>query len=163
MTIRHVVLSGLIAAGTALSASQALAADLYEGTIDEYDQRYDRRDYSSPAPYDGEREPYRRPRHYGAYEDERPYGEREEGYGRRFACLSKREIRKKLRRQGWSNFKDVRLKRDAVVFTAARPNGLVYRLRIDTCDGVILRAELLKRPYSPYWRRKTAHSDVPAY
>jgi len=58
-------------------------------------------------------------------------------------CLNKHQIRRKLISHGWSHFHNLRLVNTCVAVTARRPNGLVYRIQVDRCDGVILKARLL--------------------
>ena len=59
------------------------------------------------------------------------------------ACLSKGEIRYRLKEHGWQDFQDVEFRDETAVVTARRPDGLVYRLDVDRCSGVIVQARLL--------------------
>src|SRR5690606_21890791 len=58
-------------------------------------------------------------------------------------CLSKGEIRYRLKEHGWHDFQDVEIRPDSAVVTARRPDGMVYRLEVDRCSGVIVQARLL--------------------
>ena len=58
-------------------------------------------------------------------------------------CLSRRGLRANLINQGWRDMRGVAADPDVIGLTASRPNGLVYRLKIDRCSGVILAAYLL--------------------
>lgn len=59
------------------------------------------------------------------------------------ACLSRRGLRANLMGQGWRDLRGVAADPDVVGLTASRPNGLVYRLKIDRCSGVIIAAYLV--------------------
>ncbi len=113
-------------------------ADLYERDLHGRGAGY----YDPPPP------PVR-PRHAG----------RRHGFGPGYAypyraCLPRWKIRRKLRRQGWRDFHNLVIRRWAVKVNARRPNGLLYRLKIDRCRGVILKARLLNRGWRPWrpWR-----------
>jgi hypothetical protein len=91
---------------------------------------------------------------YGTYEPDQGVAESdsEGGYvpayrpGRRHHagdCLTRRGLRANLIHEGWRNFRGIEADPDVVGLTASRPNGLVYRLKIDRCSGVILAAYLL--------------------
>ena len=75
------------------------------------------------------------------------------------ACVPSHEIRRELNRDGWSDFRELELRDDAAIVMARRPNGQVYRLKIDRCSGQILRARPLQehaggyssRRWAPYW------------
>jgi hypothetical protein len=58
-------------------------------------------------------------------------------------CLTRRGLRANLINQGWRDLRGIAADPDVVGLTATRPNGLVYRLKIDRCSGVILAAYLL--------------------
>lgn len=77
-------------------------------------------------------------------------------------CMQRSQIEDTLIRQGWRRLQGLELDPDVVGVTATRPNGLVYRLKIDRCSGIIISAYLLDQPD----RRKvfTSRSDyVPSY
>ncbi len=63
-------------------------------------------------------------------------------------CASPRQIHRRLRRQGWFDFHDLRIRRRALIFKAVRNNGLIYRLKIDKCTGYLLKAKLA---WGQYW------------
>jgi hypothetical protein len=58
-------------------------------------------------------------------------------------CLTRHALRANLFNQGWRDFRGIEPDPDVVGLTATRPNGLVYRLKIDRCSGVIIAAFLL--------------------
>lgn len=61
-------------------------------------------------------------------------------------CVSKRTIRVRLKEQGWKRFHGLAMNADTIGITASRPNGLVYRLKLDRCSGVIMASFLLDQP-----------------
>ena len=65
-------------------------------------------------------------------------------------CLNRKQIRRRLKRQGWHGFHDFKRRRHAYVVYAWRPNGHEYKLRIDRCDGTILKARHMGRDYGRY-------------
>lgn len=109
----------------------------YAKPYNEYDYRYQRPslkdDYAEPyvAPVPPKRI-YAQPKHL------------RHGYG----CVPRHVVRRRLIARGWRDFRRMRVRRRAVRVLASRPNGMVYRLRIDRCTGVILNARLLRR----HWR-----------
>jgi hypothetical protein len=160
------------------SARAGLLAALLAGvpvTAPAADLDYERRGEAEPyAPYHYNNEPRR---YGGPHYDERvepprySYRDEEPGYDdgryslppRRYmrydesACLDKREIRQRLKQHGWGEFHDLEIRPDVAVFSARRPDGLLYRLQVDRCTGVIVNARLLDdgrgwrqgaRPYS---------------
>lgn len=58
-------------------------------------------------------------------------------------CLSRRGLRANLINQGWRDLRGIAADPDVIGLTASRPNGLVYRLKLDRCSGVILAAYLV--------------------
>lgn len=58
-------------------------------------------------------------------------------------CLTRRGLRANLINQGWRDLRGIAADPDVVGLTASRPNGLVYRLKIDRCSGVIIAAYLV--------------------
>lgn len=109
------------------------------------------------------------PRRYGEYEDPReptwrPEDSRRPGYRTvpQYAeprCVAKGEIRHRLKEHGWQDFQDLEVRGDTAIITARRPDGLVYRLNVDRCTGVILTAELLDDGRG--WRRRNYSSSNP--
>jgi len=55
-------------------------------------------------------------------------------------CLDRKQIRRRLKRDGWRGLHDLHLHRNAFVVEARRRNGHNYRLRIDRCSGELLNA-----------------------
>ncbi|MEZ5925585.1 MAG: hypothetical protein R3D57_14485 [Hyphomicrobiaceae bacterium] len=76
-------------------------------------------------------------------------------------CLTRRGLRANLINQGWRDLRGVAADPDVVGVTASRPNGLVYRLKIDRCSGVILAAYLLDQGAGEAYAYGT--QDVPSY
>ena len=58
-------------------------------------------------------------------------------------CLSKYQIRRKLKRQGWRGFELIRANRRIAVITARQIGGDRYKLRVDRCSGEVLRARVI--------------------
>ena len=62
-------------------------------------------------------------------------------------CLTKHEIRRRLRRQGWRDFELVRTRADYAVIKARQIGGDLYRIRVDRCNGDVLRARVIDSSY----------------
>jgi len=58
-------------------------------------------------------------------------------------CLGPRQIQRRLRRHGWRDFHVVDVRKHALIVKAKRRGGPRYRLKIDRCNGVILKAKLI--------------------
>jgi len=56
------------------------------------------------------------------------------------ACKRPREMRRRLKRQGWWDFRGLRRAGGDFVVRARRPNGAAYQLKIDGCSGRVLGA-----------------------
>lgn len=70
-------------------------------------------------------------------------------------CVPRHEVRHELIRDGWSELHDVEIRNQFVFMTARRPNGLLYRLKVDRCDGQIVRARRIEHGEDAYaWRRR---------
>lgn len=65
------------------------------------------------------------------------------GFGARGDCLRPRQIRRRLKRQGWWDFHGLRPAGDDFVVRARRPNGAVYQLTIEGCRGRVVEARPL--------------------
>jgi len=80
-------------------------------------------------------------------------------------CLPRREIERRLYDSGWHDFHDIEIRRHAARVSARRPNGDVFRLKVDRCNGEVLRADLIDRPSGgPYaWRDEPRHPGRPLY
>ncbi len=75
-------------------------------------------------------------------------------------CAPRREVRRQLIRDGWSDFAEVELRDQVAVVTARRPNGEAYRLKIDRCSGQIVDAKPFRGYAQAYdWRRRGAHPN----
>ena len=64
--------------------------------------------------------------------------------------MPRRQIRHNLRRQGWFDFHNMKIRRGVIKINAQRADGCIFRLRIDRCTGAILRKRLVSRPQTPY-------------
>ncbi|MDX2159597.1 MAG: hypothetical protein SFW09_24085 [Hyphomicrobiaceae bacterium] len=178
--------AGVLAAALAIAAMPAAAADLDYGYVpppDRYGSAYDDpryRDLYGPEPapprvYSYAPRPVE-PRYYDppppgpvppgyVYGDR--YAERPPGDDWRYAdgCVPRREIKRRLVEDGWSEFHDLDARGTVARIKARRANGDLFTLKVDRCTGDILRADLLERhgigPYAdrggppPYGRRYT--------
>jgi hypothetical protein len=155
-----------IRAGALALALIGLPAGLAVGADLDYGRRYEREPY---APYYSEREPVPPPARYWdqrgdvappcagpySYKDGPPPPGCGAGYAERYVgprdyvnrdgrgCLSKGEIHLRLKEHGWRDFHDIDLRPDGAEVSARRPDGLLYRLHVDRCTGVILNARLV--------------------
>ena len=153
MFSRVVWTAGWLAFGAVMPGAPAFAADLgayprygYNDTERYYDDRYGDR-HSEPPYYDRRAEPPR-----GSWKDDdapnyaAPYQPR----GSSSSCLLNGEVRSHLVRQGWTDFRGIELHRNVAILAARRPDGLLYRLQVDRCSGVIVSAVLIEdRPSYP--------------
>ena len=70
-------------------------------------------------------------------------------------CVRPRKIRRRLRRQGWWGIEPIRFRPHILVVRAHRPNGSLFKLKIDRCSGHIVKARLLAAGghfRHDYWR-----------
>ena len=134
-----------------------------------YERRYVDEAYVDPPPaYDP---PYRPS---GTVRDPKSFDEGEI-YSKSFArppygraaiydeCVSRRVVRRRLRREGWYRFRGLQVRGRVVLVSARRrPTGRWFDLAVDRCSGEILDARPLRpiyyddyavRPARPYWRR----------
>lgn len=178
--------AGLFAATVMAGAHAASAADLSGPYGSRSDSLYDDPRYADiyrapkppPLPPYGapsHREPYfeepddyegpRRHRH-SEYLEPMPHPPGFDDYRPRNAhlppgCLPSFEIRQELIRDGWSDLHDFEVREDFVFITARRPNGSLYRLKVDRCRGDVERAKRIEEEGDSYaWRRRELY---PAY
>ena len=154
--IKRIVKAGVVAASFIGFAGAAPAADLDYSTKDSrlepyapyyyhrdeprQGQYYEEKRYVEPPPY-VEKHGYRDvqpPGRYSHYDDRGDYSRHDQR-----ACLSKGDIRYRLKEHGWQDMQDLELRQDTAVVTARRPDGMAYRLEVDRCSGVIVQARLL--------------------
>lgn len=152
----------VFAAAVLLGARPGAAADLdYDGVPppDRYGSAYEDpryRDLYAPEPprvYRFEPRPYAAvpPPPAPIYRGE----DRFAGWGPRpdwrygNGCLPRREITERLVDQGWRDFHDLDLTRPAARVSARRPNGDLFRLKVDRCNGEILRADVIDERHGP--------------
>ena len=113
------------------------------------EERYEERRYGDPRvtePPNGDRYGQRDlPPRSSKYDDRS--GPRHDQGG----CLSQGEIRYRLKEHGWTEFQDIEFRGQAAVVSARRPDGMLYRLEVDRCSGVIVNARLLDDGRS--WRQ----------
>jgi hypothetical protein len=105
-----------------------------------HEEKYEERRYSEPAP-PVERYSHRDappPDRYTRYD-----APRDSRYDQR-GCLSKGEIRYRLKEHGWQEFQDLDFRGETAIVTARRPDGMLYKLEVDRCSGVIVQARLLE-------------------
>lgn len=119
-----------------------------------HSSRYSSSDHSERACDRPDRNVYRSERSYSTtrvYRSSRP---------RRYAdrCLHKSVIRQRLRDDGWYDFKIVRVKPNFAILKASKDNGDRYRIKVDRCNGEILRARLIDRSY-----RSDRYADSRSY
>ena len=62
-------------------------------------------------------------------------------------CLHPRQVRRRLVRRGWHDFKILREGPRRIKMVATNHNGRRFKLVISRCDGVIVR----RRPLNRYW------------
>lgn len=187
MLLRGLAVAGLLAVLQWGGAHPAAAADLYSpyynvprAEAPDEDPRYGDVYRLPPQRYVEPRytAPYEPPPRYverqdGPYYPPRVYAERGEYLppmrgptyhdlsARDEGCVSRREIRRSLREDGWSEFDDLDLRGDIALLRASRPNGEVYELKVDRCTGRVLRAKAVEDGPGPYaWRRR---ESFPAY
>ncbi len=73
-------------------------------------------------------------------------------------CVPRREIRRELVRDGWTDFHDLEVRDGFAFITARRPRGQLYRLKVDRCDGEIVQARRLDYGDDSYaWRRREVY------
>lgn len=118
----------------------------YAEPRDDYPRRWSRKDrvegeYLAPMPHAPSFE-YRRTR--------REFAEPE--------CVHRREIRRELVRDGWSDFQDLEIRDGFAFVTARRPRGQFYRLKVDRCDGEVVHAKRIDNGDDSYaWRRRQVY------
>lgn len=123
-------LAVLVMSGAALSSAPARAADLdYSYGGYQYDP------LPEPPPYEQS----------GAYYD-RPGPDYAGG------CVPPRVIQDRLYRNGWYDVQEVNQRPGRVVLLARQDDGLLYRLSIDRCSGMVVNAHLVEDAYpgGPY-------------
>ena len=176
--------AGLLAAALLLGARPLAAADLDYGHVpvpDRYSSAYEDpryRDLYGPEPrpaYRFESRPYVAAPPPGpvppgyVYRDPAP--DRFAGWGSddewRYGagCLPRREIKRRLVDEGWREFHDLDVARNVARVKARRPNGDLFTLKVDRCNGEIIRADLIERygagPYA--WRDEPRRYERPYY
>jgi hypothetical protein len=174
MSIRMLVAAAaatLCVAGPLPAAAADLDGDRYSAGPPDDDPRYgDIYRHPAPpprqyaAPYPGYRDPYppyRSDNGYAPPPPPPPYPAPAYHEGRwptydRFAqgCLPRHAIRDRLVRQGWHDFDDLVLRGDVAHVRARRPDGYLFDLTVDRCDGRILEASAIGRHEADagHWR-----------
>jgi hypothetical protein len=174
------VRAGLMALALVGGAGAAGAADLDHSMKDTYREKepyapyyyhreepapryYDQRSYEPPPVDPRFSRDWREvppPERYSNYDDRYSRDPRDWGRYDRRGCLSKGEIHYRLKEHGWRDFHDVVLENDVAVVNARRPDGLLYRLQVDRCSGVIVNARLLddgRNWRSERWTRSSTY------
>ena len=143
-------------------------ADIYRDPKPSFAKPCFERDYGCPGrqgyarPYG---EPYDPPRHgkwRGEYLEPLPPPQEFDSYRPRKAylppaCLPRHEIRRALADDGWSDLQDFDFGKRRGFLTARRPNGSLYRLEIDRCDGDVVRAERIDADEHAWSSRRKAY------
>jgi hypothetical protein len=141
--------AGVVAAAQLATATVSLGADLAYppyGSVrpDDGDDRYG----APPPPR------YAGPRYEPSDEDERPAPylapmrpgfDSYRRYSRDDGCVPRREIRRSLLDEGWTDFQGLEFAGGIALVQARRPNGDLYELRLDRCSGQIVHARPLER------------------
>lgn len=80
-------------------------------------------------------------------------------YDDRGGCLPRQAIRQRLRDDGWRDIQRVDVRGGSVILTAERPNGQLFNLKVDRCNGEIIDARKTNdgiygeyRPRDRYYR-----------
>lgn len=159
-----------VAASLILSALPAAAADLYEPP--RYGSPYEEQRYGDiyrdgPARYDRYAAPHEFEPAYPPYVvngeedyDEAPYAPYRRHARNEDDCPPRHVIRKRLRADGWGEFRDVEARDGIVLVQARRDSGRLFDLTIDRCSGEILEARPVDggRDYAYRSRRHWDHS-----
>jgi hypothetical protein len=122
------------------------------------EKQYEHRRYVEPPPY-AEKYGYREappPNRYSHYDDRGAPPPRDWSRYDQRGCLSKGEIRYRLKEHGWQDLQELELRNDTAVVTARRPDGMSYRLEVDRCSGVIVQARLMDEGRG--WRQGSGSS-----
>jgi hypothetical protein len=75
------------------------------------------------------------------------------------SCLPREEIRRGLQQDGWSGFHDLDFRGDIATVLAYRPDGRLYRLKIERCSGDLIGTRLVDRNEHAYSAYEYAPSD----
>jgi len=60
-------------------------------------------------------------------------------------CMPRRVVRRRLRAEGWHDFRDFRPRGPILLVCARRPSGRPFNLAIDRCSGEIVEAHPVRR------------------
>lgn len=157
----------VIAAAVLIGPQTAAAADLDYRTVpapDRYSQAYEDpryRDLYAPEPraeprgYSYAPQPYA-PQYVPAphpvpqayvYRDGYRERDRDRFDERRYsdACLPRGEIKRRLSDGGWHDFHDLDSTGNVTRVKARRHNGDLFALKVDRCNGEVVRADLIER------------------
>ena len=167
MSLR-LLMAGLVVSLPLASLSVANAADLYAP----YERGYSGSPYDDPRyadiyrpkpsypPVEEWTEEYEEEEYserFGKYDPPPPKWKRDYYKPKKAAlppvCLPPHEIRRILIRDGWSDFRKIEVEDDVAFAIARRPNGTLYRIEVDRCDGEIVRAERLDVENDHAWSR----------
>ena len=160
----HLVAAALFGLGTLTSSQSVEAGDPYfagdPGTSYGYGERgsYNGTGSLKDPPYEAPLTrsyndlPYQNGKGVGGIGlPKRPIQYRDNGYGYNGNyCVSRWQLRQSLRRHGWFDFHNRRVRRGVIKINAQRGDGCIFRLRVDRCTGAILRKRLISRPQDRY-------------
>ncbi len=147
----------LLAAAVVIGPRTVAAADLDYRTVpspDRYSQAYEDpryRDLYGPEPraYSHVPPQYVPAPHPvpDAYVYRDGYGPRDRVDDRRYgeACLPRSEVKRRLVEGGWHDFLDLDSSGHVTRVKARRNNGDLFGLKVDRCNGEVLRADLIER------------------
>jgi hypothetical protein len=79
----------------------------------------------------------------------------------RSACAPRREVKDRLRAEGWRDFHDAEPRGDVARVRARRPSGRLFVLDVDRCTGEIVRARSIGRDDADSWRDSYAYAPPP--
>jgi hypothetical protein len=141
-------LASVLAAAASLgfAALPASAADLYAPSWSGND--YDRHGYAEDYPDE--------PRSYGQYRDRRDGDDHYRYSAREYDCVTRRQVRHRLRRQGWFAFRGLEPKGRVLLVQARGRSGGLFDLTIDRCSGEVIEVRQLEgRRYDDRYAHET--------
>ncbi len=80
-------------------------------------------------------------------------------WDRTSSCVPREEIRRGLQQDGWSGFHDLDFRGDVATVLAYRPDGKLYRLKIERCSGDLIGTRLVDRNEHAYSAYEYAPND----
>jgi hypothetical protein len=107
------------------------------------------------------------PEDYGSsYSETERYSERvtygrDDYYGTsRAGCLPRHAIRQRLKDDGWHGIRRLDVRGGSVILSAERPNGQLFEVKVDRCNGDIIDARKMRDDvYGEYRPRHRDYRD----